>query len=110
MSVRLIEVDNPLQEIKDNIEEVEKAFKAVVIQMRNVAVSNVPVDTGDLKASVASHPVETNESNVFQLGSNLEYASFIHDGTHKIPARPFLDHAIDQLESEIANIIADALK
>lgn len=109
MTVKFIKLQNPLENPSSEQEEkIKQAFKAVVLQMRNEAVNNCPVDTGALKSDVASHQFEVNE-NTFEIGSSMEYASYVHDGTHKIPARPFIDHAIDQLEDQLSVVISKAL-
>lgn len=109
MSVKIIEVKNSLNDISNtDMSEVKKAFKYVVIQMRNLAVEKCPYDTGALRSDVASHKLEVNE-NTMQIGSSMDYASYVHDGTHKIPARPFIDYAIDQYEDQIEVMIGKAL-
>lgn len=95
---------------EEQAEKAENAFKAVVIQMRNLAVQNCPSDTGALRASVASFPIETGMPGAYQLGSNMEYAGYVHDGTSKMPARPFIAYAVDQLEDQIDQAIADAIR
>lgn len=101
---------DPLQQLTQNqIDEANRAFKAVVIQMRNLAVQNCPVDTGALKSSVASFPVETGANGECQLGSDKDYSIYVHDGTSKIPARPFIQYAIDQLEDQIDQAVFDAI-
>ena len=104
--MRLIEVKNAFKTnpSEKEEEEIRKAFKSVVLQMRNEAVKNCPVDSGTLKGSVASHPIEVNE-NTFQIGSEKDYAIYVHDGTSKMAARPFIEHAIDQLEDQFEVVI-----
>lgn len=110
--VRILQVGgstNLNQLTANQVNEANKAFKAVVIQMRNLAVQNCPVDTGALKSSVASFPVENGADGECQLGSNMDYADFVHDGTHKMPARPFIQYAIDQLEPQLEQAVFDAI-
>lgn len=95
---------------EEQAEKAANAFMAVVIQMRNLAVQNCPTDTGALRASVASFPVETGTPGIYQLGSNMEYAQYVHDGTSKLPARPFISYAIDQLEDQLDQAISDAIR
>jgi hypothetical protein len=71
-----------------------------------VQLSGVPVDTGLMRASIASEVLETR----YGAGSvalkavircNVDYAVYVHDGTSKLQARPFLTDAI---ATELANI------
>ena len=49
--------------------------------------------TGDLMRSITSAPEYPNEDSV-TIGSNIEYAPWVHDGTFKMTGRPFLKDAI----------------
>jgi HK97 gp10 family phage protein len=71
-----------------------------------VQLSGVPVDTGLMRASIASEVLKTS----YGAGSvalkavircNVDYAKYVHDGTSKMQARPFLTDAI---ATELANI------
>lgn len=106
---KVIEVKNSLDTLINNdMKEINTAFKSVVLEMRNLAVANCPHDTGALRSDIASHQFEINE-NTYEIGSSLDYASFVHDGTHKMASRPFITYAIDQLEDQIQVMIARAL-
>lgn len=50
--------------------------------------------TGDLMRSVSSE-VRPGE-DVVDVGSNLDYAGWVHDGTSRMVGRPFLRDAITQ--------------
>lgn len=102
---------NPLDGLSEEKAELaEQAFRAGVIQMRDLAVQNCPVDTGALRSSVASFPIDTGEEGKYQLGSNMEYAVYVHDGTSKEPAQPFIQYSIDQLEDAVARMVMEAIK
>ena len=86
------------RELTDTASNIEKEAKAIT-----------PVDTGRLKRSIAAD-VQGLEANI---GTDVEYAHFVHDGTYKMPARPFLyeaaDGELESLEERIANDIARLL-
>ncbi len=66
-------------------------------QVRNLARSTyVPVDKGKLRASIE---VEMRDENgpVGYVGSNVEYAVYVHQGTRRMRGRPFLQQALDQV-------------
>ena len=94
-----LDVENAVQrELKDTASEIEKQAKA-----------NAPVLTGNLRNSITSD-VKGLEANI---GTDCEYAGYVHDGTYRMPARPFLDSAaekeLDGIEDRIADIIARLL-
>jgi len=40
-----------------------------------------------------------------RVGTNVEYAEYVHDGTRRMPPRPFLEAAANNKESEITEMI-----
>ena len=55
-----------------------------------------PVDTGRLRRSIHVTPVtRRGNSLVIQIGSNVEYAIFVHEGHQSEPPRPFLTRALE---------------
>lgn len=50
--------------------------------------------TGDLVRSITAHVSEENGEIVIDVGSNMEYAPYVHEGTYKTPGRPFLRDAL----------------
>ena len=88
-------VERELTDSANNIEE----------QSKNIA----PVDTGRLRASIKAD-VKGLEANI---GSDVYYASYVHDGTYEIEPQPFLypvaDDILDGIEDRIADDIARLL-
>ena len=90
-----LDIDNiAKRELRDTASEIEKQAKA-----------NVPVATGRLRASIKAS-ISGLEANI---GTELEYARFVHDGTYRMPARPFLDMAAETALSGIEDRIVDAI-
>lgn len=62
------------------------------------AQSRTPVDTGTLKASIHVDGVHVGtgeiSARVATGGEANEYAVFVHEGTRKMAARPFLSQAL----------------
>lgn len=52
------------------------------------------VDTGRLRASLVVWQQATNEGVQTFVGTNVEYAIYVHNGTRYVRARPFLSLAI----------------
>lgn len=71
-------------------------------QVRNIARSTyVPVDKGKLRASIS---LEMRDENgpVAYVGSNVEYAVYVHEGYtrrngRRVNGRPFLQQALEQV-------------
>ena len=61
-----------------------------------------PVDTGNLRNSLTNKV--HNESDYVEIGSNVEYAKYVHNGTRRMRARPFITDAAEQNLSQLENI------
>ena len=80
------------------------------------------VDTGRLRASISFiTPTEqggsgqpkppnaqardelsgSSEKNTVVVGSNVEYAEYVHNGTSRMPGRPFLREGIDKTKGDM---------
>ena len=89
------ELENAIQEeLKKSAYEIEKKAKA-----------NCPVLTGYLRDSIKAD-VDNLEANI---GTKCSYASYVHDGTYKMEARPFLESAAETVLDDIEDRIADAI-
>ncbi len=89
------DIDNIVErELTDAASDIEKNAKAIT-----------PVDTGRLRASITAD-VKGLEANI---GTDVEYAHFVHDGTYKMPARPFLFSAADSILEGLEERIADEI-
>ena len=62
-------------------EAIVSALEDACQMIENTAVDKCPVDDGTLRASI-THSVEREENKfVGAVGSNLEYAPYVHEGT-----------------------------
>ena len=88
------------------------------------------VDTGRLRASISfiakdkqgkgmhisknSQPMDTitglTAANEAIIGSNVEYAAYVNNGTTKQPPRRFMEHGILDNKTDIQAIITDVIK
>lgn len=64
--------------------------------------------SGDLQRSITSE-VENSGKDSVDIGTNLRYAQFVHDGTYKLAARPFLRDGIQDNIGELTEIAASYL-
>lgn len=92
-----------LKKISDKTPEVtESIVKQAAYKVESNAKRNCPVDTGRLRGSIATK-LEGLEAEV---GTNVEYATFIEYGTVKQAAQPFMTPARQSVENELNKIIA----
>lgn len=64
------------------------------IRVQNVATQLCPVDTGRLRASI-DHEMGVDSIGVYaDVGSNVEYARYVEEGTQFAEAQPFLRPAL----------------
>lgn len=81
------------------------SFEYLANKAEKSAKSLVPVSSGKLKDSIKSK-VESDGTNTnVKLSSNASHASYIEYGTSKMPARPFLRPAMEQIENEIEEVL-----
>jgi len=83
--------------LSDITQEIIKNLEWTAEFIRNEAVKVVRVDTGRLRASITINKL--NDFNI-EVGSNVEYASEIEEGTSKHPAYPYLRPALEKGKSE----------
>ena len=80
---------------------------------RNVASEyNAPprVDTGRLRASIASRLIRENTVAFVEIGTNVEYAADLEFGSSKNMPHPFLSPALEEHRAEIMANLAEDFK
>lgn len=65
--------------------------------------------TGDLLRNVKC-AVENSGENTVDVGNDLEYAPFVHDGTYKMAGRPYLRDALMDGKEKITEIAEAYMK
>lgn len=67
------------------------------IRVESRAKRGVPVDTGRLRSSIhTTAPFRRGPRLVVAIGSNVEYAGYVEEGTRYMRARPYLRPALEQ--------------
>lgn len=100
-----------------------KAINLATLNIGRQATRNAPVDTGRLRASMlggafkggsfaAYHgtTLSTNYTLRATIEPNVEYATYVHEGTKYMRARPFLRRAVESQEGEVNKYFEDAVK
>ena len=126
-----IRVENNSQLVISELEKAtERALYAIGVKAVEGSVDAISgrydidpaVDTGRLRASISfitptdkggsGQPKPANaqagdeltgtaEQNTVVVGSNVEYAEYVHDGTSKMAGRPFLREGIDKTKDQM---------
>jgi HK97 gp10 family phage protein len=76
--------------VDDLEEEVNEEMEQAVIEAEQIANRLVPVDTGDLQASIEG---DTQQLELRAGGPDAPYAIEVHEGTQTQEPQPFLERA-----------------
>lgn len=90
----LVIADNTDIIIQQLGERIGRALEAVGIQAEGDAKALCPVDTGRLRNSI-THTIDAGDKTAI-IGTNVEYAQYVHEGTRGRKGNPFLRNAVDQ--------------
>lgn len=85
--------------------ELKEAMTKAIIMLQGAAITETPVDTGRLRSA---HQIKVGafESKVY---NKVQYASFVHDGTSRMRARPFYEWAKDKKEDDMTRVFEKGL-
>lgn len=105
-----------LQIVADNTDEViaqlgigiARALEAIGIEAESDAADICPVDTGRLRNSI-THAIDADEKAAY-IGTNVEYAAYVHNGVHGRKGQPFLTDAVTQNADKYRQIAEEALR
>lgn len=108
-------MDVDVQVSSDNVGDVVKeigvgfarALEAIGIEAESDAANLCPVDTGRLRNSI-THVIDGGELSTY-IGTNVEYARYVHNGTSRQKAQPFLTDAVNQNADKYRRIFEAAL-
>lgn len=94
------------------LEQLPPALEAIGIHIEGEAkeeLENTPrrIDTGNLRNSI-THEVSESENAVY-VGTNVEYALYVHEGTSRMEPNRFLTNAVDRNRDQINQYLMDAL-
>jgi len=88
-----------------------KALVSVGIHAQRRATEEITrmgaVDTGRLRASIAYQAEPANDEVV--IGTPVEYAIYVHEGTYKMTGRPFIKDAVLNYQGDYRKIIEQEL-
>lgn len=104
--------DHSAEYLKDISNALDAALEAVGIHIEGEAkeeLENTPrrIDTGNLRNSI-THEVVDAEQAVY-VGTNVEYALYVHEGTSKMAPNRFLKNAVERNKEQITDYIKKSL-
>lgn len=88
------------------------ALEAIGVHIEGEAkeeLENTPrrIDTGNLRNSI-NYQVNDEEKAVY-IGTNTEYAIYVHEGTSRMEPNRFLTNAVERNQDQINQMIKDAM-
>ena len=69
-----------------------------------------PHITGTLRRSISSKVEQRGNEVKGMVGTGVDYAIDVHDGSSKMPPRPFILDAITEKQTETIDFLSDAVK
>ncbi len=87
--------------------ELSRAIKKSAFKIEGTSKRLTPVDTGRLRAS---HRTKFGVRQLSAMVStNVDYAIFVHEGTSRVEARPFLSDAVEVEQRNIDKFFTQAV-
>lgn len=69
------------------------------------------VDTGRLFDSITAAVKKASQNVVsVEVGTDVPYAPYVHDGTRKLKGRPFITDGLEAAKTDLENAIGEAWK
>ena len=84
--------------------KIEKALDLMALATEREAKIRCPVRTGRLRNSITT----AKRKKVRYVGTSVHYAFYVHNGTYKMPARPFLLQGFEAMKRKYKTIIEKA--
>ena len=95
-------VERVLKAMQEKIANPTDLLQAAVLIVERESKARTPVDTGLLRRSITTRMLSRTSG---QVGTNIEYARFVHDGTRYMAARPFLTQGLDASRPTIDELV-----
>lgn len=97
------EADRILKEFVNGLDKLTaKNFQELSKNIIEAANARTPIDTGRL---VSNNKVLKSDSKHLVIGNPTPYARHVHDGTSRMPARPFFRAPIETATRKFPNLI-----
>jgi len=98
--------------VRNNLPSIGKAIRdrakerrsKAAMALRDRARQEAPVDTGKLRGSIEVVS-QGDSTDLVVVGAS--YASFVNNGTRRMPANPFWDRAVEAIRADYPNYFKD---
>lgn len=87
-----------------------EALKGIGEFLVKEAKNRCPVDTGYLRSKTKYYLSKMFGQNYLTIGNNCEYCIYVHEGTRRMRARPFLRYAMQSNIGRVAILAKQAFK
>jgi phage gpG-like protein len=68
------------------------------------------VDTGALFDSIEASPGKASQNTYgVNVGTNMHYASYVHDGTSKLAGRPFIKDGVMEASDQVREVLSEII-
>lgn len=84
-----------VQEATERYRDFTKQMRPVSKQKTGFRAKGIPLDLGGLRRSVRKKRLSLLAAGVTIGGDAKKYGAFVHEGTTKMPSRPFFQWALD---------------
>jgi HK97 gp10 family phage protein len=91
------EMDSAVQRAAEMLRDETKRMPPVSAATTGYETPGIPVDHGRLRQSIAKRRLGLMAAEVF---TSTNYAGFVHDGTSRMPARPYFRWVWEDFEGE----------
>lgn len=82
-----------------------------LFEIQGQAKQRTPVDTGRLRSSIGTGAGKAKvKKMVGYVGTNVEYSVYVHEGTSRMRARPFLKTALSKTRNRIKKILEQSVE
>jgi len=89
---------------------IEEGMWKAVLNIEQKAKENCPVKTGATRRSISSEVGFRGNQCTGVVGAGTNYSIYIHEGTSKMQARPFLLDAIKEKEEETVEFLSKSIE
>lgn len=92
-------------------DELELALTNVAIWLGRGSALKAPVDTGRLRKGTRGEYRKEGTKHIAVVGSwGVEYATYVHEGTRKMRARPYIRETLEEKKDYIRRSISRAVR
>jgi len=86
-------------------------YDPMIFPSKPPGTTGAPYRTGLMRDTIQGNVADTGRGKASAvIWSDAEYSSYVHDGTSKMQARPFITDAVKANESRIEEIMIDAAR